>query len=209
MELNYEMHMEKRRKKLLFLSIILIAMFCIGAILYEKKPINSDLLFIEWIFYTLRKPRKLFISENRFQRIFWLLWYIAIALIVFSIGYQIQNAKAKLNKNAVIKNREAYLKIHLVYNRLKQAKAIDGTNFDLLLYRLKVIDEELSVETNFGYGDEELTLCENSINQLLDRLLDYTEKIDETDFQIDINQIFKIVSQIEEALEQRRYMTIK
>lgn len=201
--------MEKRRKKLLFLSIILIAMFCIGAILYEKKPINSDLLFIEWIFYTLRKPRKLFISENRFQRIFWLLWYIAIALIVFSIGYQIQNAKAKLNKNAVIKNREAYLKIHLVYNRLKQAKAIDGTNFDLLLYRLKVIDEELSVETNFGYGDEELTLCENSINQLLDRLLDYTEKIDETDFQIDINQIFKIVSQIEEALEQRRYMTIK
>lgn len=203
------MHMEKRRKKLLFLSIILIAMFCIGAILYEKKPINSDLLFIEWIFYTLRKPRKLFISENRFQRIFWLLWYIAIALIVFSIGYQIQNAKAKLNKNAVIKNREAYLKIHLVYNRLKQAKAIDGTNFDLLLYRLKVIDEELSVETNFGYGDEELTLCENSINQLLDRLLDYTEKIDETDFQIDINQIFKIVSQIEEALEQRRYMTIK
>lgn len=203
------MHMEKRRKKLLFLSIILIAMFCIGTILYEKKPINSDLLFIEWIFYTLRKPRKLFISENRFQRIFWLLWYIAIALIVFSIGYQIQNAKAKLNKNAVIKNREAYLKIHLVYNRLKQAKAIDGTNFDLLLYRLKVIDEELSVETNFGYGDEELTLCENSINQLLDRLLDYTEKIDETDFQIDINQIFKIVSQIEEALEQRRYMTIK
>lgn len=201
--------MEKRRKKLLFLSIILIAMFCIGAILYEKKPINSDLLFIEWIFYTLRKPRKLFNSENRFQRIFWLLWYIAIALIVFSIGYQIQNAKAKLNKNAVIKNREAYLKIHLVYNRLKQAKAIDGTNFDLLLYRLKVIDEELSVETNFGYGDEELTLCENSINQLLDRLLDYTEKIDETDFQIDINQIFKIVSQIEEALEQRRYMTIK
>lgn len=201
--------MEKHRKKLLFLSVILITMFCIGTILYEKKPINSDLLFIEWIFYTLRKPRELFTSENRFQRIFWLLWYIAIALIVFSIGYQIQNAKAKLNKNAVIKNQEAYLKIHLAYNRLKQTKAIDGTNFDLLLYRVKVIDEELSVETNFGYGDDELTLCENSINQLLDKLLDYTEKIDETDYQIGINQIFRIVSQVEEALEQRRYMTIK
>ena len=72
-----------------------------------------------------------------------------------------------------------------------------------------MIDEELSVETNFGYGDDELTLCENSINQLLDKLLDYTEKIDETDCQIGINQIFRIVSQVEEALEQRRYMTIK
>ena len=173
---------KENSKKTIIFSILLTIDFVIGIIGYYKMNFNSSLLFVEWIRKIFSIPYGKEFSVGIFdrgERLFWYVWIFTMAILVTIIEHELQNNKSKINKKAILKNEAPYLKIFYIYEKSKTKKSNNSSSkkWRELLYRIKMIEEQLSVEKDFGYGDDKLTDCENEISYLLDNLEVVIEKI--------------------------------
>ena len=106
--------------------------------------------------------------------------------------------------NAVLKNKEPYLMIQEVYELLKQIRLrANNRQLDPLLYAVKRLKEKLSVESDFGYGNDAVIACANNIAKQLRSLVDMVSKVENDDSEERINAMNRAVMNVN-SLPQRR-----
>lgn len=204
---------KENSKKTIIFSILLTIDFVIGIIGYYKMNFNSSLLFVEWIRKIFSIPYGKEFSVGIFdrgERLFWYVWIFTMAILVTIIEHELQNNKSKINKKAILKNEAPYLKIFYIYEKSKTKKSNNSSSkkWRELLYRIKMIEEQLSVEKEFGYGDDKLTDCENEISYLLDNLEVVIDKSNNVLADDDIEKIDSLIEKIKIKLELRKKMMI-
>lgn len=204
---------KENSKKTIIFSILLTIDFVIGIIGYYKMNFNSSLLFVEWIRKIFSIPYGKEFSVGIFdrgERLFWYVWIFTMAILVTIIEHELQNNKSKINKKAILKNEAPYLKIFYIYEKSKTKKSNNSSSkkWRELLYRIKMIEEQLSVEKDFGYGDYKLTDCENEISYLLDNLEVVIDKSNNVLADDDIEKIDSLIEKIKIKLELRKKMMI-
>ena len=204
---------KENSKKTIIFSILLTIDFVIGIIGYYKMNFNSSLLFVEWIRKIFSIPYGKEFSVGIFdrgERLFWYVWIFTMAILVTIIEHELQNNKSKINKKAILKNEAPYLKIFYIYEKSKTKKSNNSSSkkWRELLYRIKMIEEQLSVEKDLGYGDDKLTDCENEISYLLDNLEVVIDKSNNVLADDDIEKIDSLIEKIKIKLELRKKMMI-
>ena len=106
--------------------------------------------------------------------------------------------------NAVLKNKEPYLMIQEVYELLKQIRLrANNRQLDPLLCAVKRLKEKLSVESDFGYGNDAVIACENNIAKQLRSLVDMVSKVENDDSEESINAMNRAVMNVNSLLQRR------
>lgn len=141
-------------------------------------------------------------------RIFWWIWLAGLIASFFFAGRQL-HAKPELNEaNAILIKKEPYLMIQDVSGFLKQLKArTSSQQLDALLYEVKRLEEKLSLESDFGYGNITVIHCENDIAKQLQFLIDAIPNVENGDLGENLNVINTSVMNINSLL--RRRMELK
>lgn len=88
--------------------------------------------------------------------------------------------------------------------RLKQVDC--HVELDALIYAIKCLEEKLSLESDFGYGDNNVISCENNIAQQLQLLKNATKSIENGNIAENIKTINNIVLEINILLQKRTEM---
>lgn len=183
----------KIRKKVVY--FIPIGIFLIGVIAYFILIPNiygKIVSFVDWLFIdsqsivdTLRNPNAVFSKINYIigLKVFWWIWLIALIISLFFVGKQLQCKSENNAPNAILTKKEPYLMIQDVLEILKHFKANSNTiQLDLLIKSVKKLEEKLSIESDFGYGNNLVIDCENNIAKQIKILLDTARDINSGDF---------------------------
>lgn len=94
--------------------------------------------------------------------------------------------------------------IQNVTNQLKQLKIQRSSQqLDSLIYSIKKLEEKLSVESDFGYGESTVIDCENNIAKQIEFLLDNVSGIENGDFEENIKKMNVCVMNINSLLCRR------
>ena len=205
----------QKKKYIISITVILapIIVFIVGVIEYYRQSVDEQLLFIEWI-VTRYNIASIFNNEaligDRFRRLFWNIWIIAFALSLFTMGKYFNDSKKNVNKDAILKDKDPYIKAQYIYQKLKETKKENNLKeLDQIIYRIKIIEEQLSVESDFGYGDSELILCENEISKNLNQLMHMAGNIHGSVLHEDITMMYKAISEINVQLRKRQELERK
>lgn len=109
-------------------------------------------------------------SNNTDKRIqlFWRIWVTGFIASLFFFCRKLQKKENPNNEDAVYIKREPYFLAQSVGDRLKQISKMEVSHeLDHLIYEVKILEEKLSVESDFGYGDIDVIKCENEIAEML------------------------------------------
>lgn len=199
---------------ILFLLVGVIAYFIVVPALYGKV-----VGFIDWLFSdpqniidTLRDPNTAFSRWNVIVgiRIFWWVWLAGFITSLFFVGKQL-HAKPEANApNAVFRGKEAYLAMLDVQDGLKQLKSHhQNKQLDALLYLVRTLEEKLSIEQDFGCGNEATTRCENNIAKQIEYLLDTLSTIEEQNLEECLNAMRIAAEHITALLYKRTTLTTR
>lgn len=199
---------------ILFLLVGVIAYFIVVPALYGRV-----VSFIDWLFSdpqniidTLRDPDTAFSRWNVMVgiRIFWWVWLAGFITSLFFVGKQL-HAKPQANSpNAIFRGKEAYHAMLDVQDGLKQLRSrYPNKQLDELLYLVKTLEEKLSIEQDFGCGDDATTRCENNIAKQIEYLLDTLSAIEEQNLDECINAMHIAAEHISALLRRRTILTTK
>lgn len=199
-----------------FIFLIPIVILLIGIVAYYIVIPNiygKVISFIDWLFTdsqnimdTLRNPNAVLpkIYSIIGMRIFWWLWLLGLSTSLFFVGKQLQAKPEPYTVNAVFTKREPYLVIQTVTDALKQLKTHRSSKqLDSLIYAVKKLEEKLSVESEFGYGESIVINCENNIAQQIQFLLDAIPCIENGDFEENLKAMNIAVMNINSLLRKR------
>lgn len=220
MIINNNINKTSSIKKIFF--IIPIIIFIIGIIAYfflepDNKQVlyflrwlwgdshNHSLSFIDWLFidsvpHTDASTSNIIISK----RFFWIIWLITFIISLFLLGLKIHKQTEYVNPNAILIMNEPYLLINKIYNKIKYAcSEYDYEELNSILYSVKCLKEKLSVESDFGFGDNSIIICENNIAKLLQNLLSISNNIDDINLYNYIKEAKFIIENINSNLVER------
>ena len=96
----------------------------------------------------------------------YVLWVAFIASL-FNLGRIIQNKKANYNINAVLKNKEPYLKMMEINESISR---ISNPDVNKARTAVRNIMEHLRNETDFGIGNDVVIACERDIARCLNAI---------------------------------------
>ena len=137
-------------------------------------------------------------------RVFWYVWIVFFIVSLFFLGKQLHSKPKPNAKNAILTKKEPYFMIQNVNNILKNNQPRGNhKELDLLIYRIKCLEEKLSVESDFGYGNDAVINCENKITKELKLLLDIITNVD-SDFDSEsIQKLNTVIGNINLLLHKR------
>lgn len=192
----------------LFLLVGLVAYFIIIPKIYGQGSSFFDWLFADPqnIIDTLQNP---YVALSKAQmitevRIFWYIWLAGFTASLFFVGRQLNRKPAQTAANAILVKREPYLLICDVYDSLKVAQAnVSCDEFAPLLYMVKCLAEKLSVESDFGYGNVGVTMCENNIAKQLQVLSELAGHLDRSGTAEAVERMQVLVKNINSLLRRR------
>ena len=91
-----------------------------------------------------------------------------------------------------------------VTNALNQIKTHNSSKqLDSLIYAVKKLEEKLSVESDFGYGQNAVISCENNIARQIQFLVDIAPCVENGDFEENIKAINTAIMNINSLLRRR------
>ena len=96
----------------------------------------------------------------------YVLWVAFIASL-FNLGRIIQNKKANYNINAVLKNKEPYLKMMEINESISR---ISNPDVNKARTAVRNIMEHLRNETDFGIGNDAAIACERDIARCINAI---------------------------------------
>lgn len=199
-----------------YIFLIPIAILLIGIIAYFvvlPSIYGKIVSFIDWLFTdpqnimdTLREPGIVLPKINSIigLRIFWWLWLAGFIASLFFVGKQLQTKPQPNASNAIFIKKEPYLAIQDLSAKLKViGLKINNREFDDLCRTVKLLEERLSIESDFGYGKGSIISCENNIAEQIQFLLDSCQNL-ETDNMTETVQAMNIaLSNINSLLRRR------
>lgn len=199
-----------------FVFFIPAILFFIGVIAYfiiVPNIYGQIVSFIDWLFTdpqniisTLRDPDAVLPQVNSIigMRIFWWVWLAGLITSLFFVGKQLQSKSETNAPNAILTKKEPYLMIQTVSDALKQVKAHSHSKqLDSLIYAIKKLEEKLSVESDFGYGQNAVISCENNIARQIQFLVDIAPCVENGDFEENIKAMNTAVMNINSLLRRR------
>lgn len=179
--------------------------------------------FIDWLFTdssniigTLRNPSAVLSQVNSIiaAKIFWWIWLASLICSLFFVGKKIQNKTEPIADSIFLKKNNPYLMIKKIYNSLNKLKMEDSVNnnkeLNFLIYKIKKLEEKISVENNFGYGDRSVINCEINIVKQLQFILKQISQM-EKDITLEekIKDIHVAVINIDDLLQERTILKKK
>ena len=207
---------KKTIKKFVFVFPVVVLLIGVVAFFIVVPSIYGKVVsFFDWIFSdpqniidTLRDSNVILSKAYSIVgiRVFWWIWIASFAASLFAVGKQLHNVKEKdaVSVNAVLKNKEPYLMTQNVYELLRQIKNLSNSRkLDSLLHAINRLKEKLYVESDFGYGNDAVIACENSIAGQLGFLTDAVGKLENDDCEERINAMNKAVMNINSLLQRR------
>ncbi len=203
--------MSGRKKSVLkkiWLWMLTIGIFIFGIVVYYIHSTNTELLFVEWMavklnIETIFKGKQEF--NTRSIRLFWYIWIFLFSVSIYQLGKLYFKKEKTISKRAILKDKEPYLKAQGIYYKLKQIKEKNNLReIDNIIYEIKIIEEHLCWESNFGYGNDSITKCENVISNNLKQLEDAIEYLKRGITRERINIIYDLILEINLQLEKRQ-----
>lgn len=190
----------------------------IGIIIYSYiVPFiyGNTVSFIDWLFSgpnniisTIRDPDKVLphVYTIIFLRIGMYALSAAFIASLFFVGKQLQNKKEPDNFYAIYKGKEAYFYMMKISGAFKEAKSkIRTPDIDNLGYKIKVLEEKLKSESDFGCSNRVVTDCENEIAHLFNSIYNAVGKLNSDDELNEYqNKIENNIIQVQGLLKQRR-----
>lgn len=207
--------LDKRLKKKLiyFIPFIILLIGVIAYFILIPNIYGKIVSFVDWLFIdsqsiinTLRNPNTVLSKINYIigLKIFWWVWLVAFITSLFFTGKQLQCKSENNAPNAILTKKEPYLMIQEVSEILKHLKVSRNTSqFDLLIKSVKKLEEKLSIESDFGYGNNFVIDCENNIAKQIKILLDTARNIDNGDFNENLKTMNIAVMDIDSLLRRR------
>ncbi len=211
-ELEHHNNLDKKViNKFVFLFLVVIILIGIIAYYIVIPSINSkNESIFESLFIVLGNIMDIRASSDTlFEintkigiRVFWKIW---LSCLLFSLIFLYKRLHSKHNfTNAILKKKEPYLIIKGLSDILKQKKEQKNSKeFDRLIYRIKCIEEKLSVESDFGYGNDTVINCENTIAIQLKILLGVVQNIENENLEKNISALNIVISNINFLLGRR------
>lgn len=205
---------KKVMNKFVFLIPLIILLIGVAAYFVVVPNIYGRVVsFIDWLFTDpqniiedLRDPNTVLHQVNSIigVKIFWWVWLVGLIVSLFFVGKQLQ-AKPEPNEvNVVLTKKELYLMIEDVTDTLKQLKTHrNSKQLDSLIYAVKKLEEKLSVESDFGYGESAVINCENNIARQIQFLLNTVSCIENGDFEENLKGMNMTVMSINSLLRRR------
>lgn len=152
---------------------------------------NSDAVFPE-------------LDSNIGIRIFWDVWWTGFIASLFFAGKKLHTKPAPDNSNSILKKREPYLMIQGVSEKLKCVnRRRNSKELDALVYAIKCLEEKLSVESDFGYGNSRIINCENNIARQLQFLVVAVLNVENGNFTENVRKLNATVVSINSLLRRR------
>lgn len=201
-------------RKLVLLCPVVI--FLTGAIIYYvfmPDIYSKKILFFDWLFsdsqgiinkisYINDLPPE---SNNIIGiQIFWRIWLAGFSASLFFACKQLHTKSVPISKDAILVNREPYLLIQGTSTRLNQIQPQRRIKeLDVLIYTIKCLEEKLSVESDFGYGNYDVIDCENNITRQLQFLKDAAKDIETGNIAENIKVINSTVLEVNTLLQKR------
>ena len=210
-----EVGMDKNMvSKIIFLIPVLILIIGVAAYFIIIPGIYGKVIsFIDWLFTdsqniidTLRNSNVVLSHVNSIivLKLFWWVWLASLMISLFFIGKRLQNQSELIVSNAILKKNEPYLMIKKINSALKQIKIHNvSKQLDVLIYRVKQLEERLSVESDFGYGKSEIIYCENDIATQIQKLLKLVSNIEKGRLEENINTMSEIIVNVNFLLDRR------
>lgn len=194
----------------IFLLILTVADFTVIPNIY-----GENVSFIKWIFTDPKKIISILgqsgtvlnetdsVIGKLFPLFMWI-WLIGFFFTLFYLGKHFHTKSEECNQNATMLKKEPYLMIQNINSSLKQIKRRKSSKeLERLMCSAKFLEERLSTESDFGYGNELIINCENNIAQQLELLLDYALNIEAGDFEENINSMNMTMINISSLIERR------
>lgn len=201
-------------KKLIFaIPVFILFVGIVAYFIVVPKDYSRVISFFDWLFTdpqnivdTLHDSRIVMAQINSIIgiRIFWWVWLAAFIASLFFVGKQFQTKPAPDAPNAILTKKEPYLMIQDVMDALKQVKKRSSSKqLDSLIYAVKRLEEKLSVESDFGYGNTAVIHCENNIANQLQFLLDTVSCVENGNFEQNLDAMSTAVTNINSLLRKR------
>ena len=204
-------------KFVFFIPVIILLVGVIAYFIVVPNLYGRVVSFVDWLFTdpqniksTLRDPNTVLPQVNSIigMRIFWWVWLTGLIISLFFVGKQLQSKPEPNDPNAILTKREPYLMIQDVTNALNQVKTHNSSKqLDSLIYAIKKLEEKLSVESDFGYGQNAVISCENNIARQIQFLVDIAPCVETGDFEENIKAMNTAIMNINSLL--RRRMVLK
>ena len=181
------------------------------------KTYGNAVSFIDWLFSnpenivdTLRDPNMVLprVYNIIFLKVGTYVLTIVFITSLFMVGKQLHRKNEPDNLDALLKGKEAFFNAMKISAALKEAKGkINNMDIEKLSHKMKILQEKLSIESDFGYSNKSITDCENEIAHLLDHLYNMANALTSDEkmmvYQSNINEC---ISRIQALLNQRTEM---
>lgn len=200
-------------KFVFFIPVIILLIGVIAYFIVVPNIYGRVVSFVDWLFTdpqniisTVRDPNAVLPQVNSIigMRIFWWVWLAGLITSLFFVGKQLQSKPETSAPNAILTKKEPYLMIQTVVDALKQVKTHShNKQLDSLIYSIKKLEEKLSVESDFGYGQNAVISCENNIARQIQFLVDIAPCIENGDFEENIKAMNTAIMNINSLLRRR------
>ena len=138
------------------------------------------------------------------MRIFSWVWLAGLTVSLFFVGRQLQKKTEPDAVDAILTKKEPYLLVQEVSDSLKRVKTgTDSGTLDSLAHAVKMLEERLAVESDFGYGKNDVINCENNIAKQIQFLLDTIPYMEKGDLDENINAMNGAIANINFLLRKR------
>lgn len=106
-----------------------------------------------------------------FLRVLFYIIFVAFVTSLFFVGRQLQKKKEPNSPGAILRGKDAYFKILDISQRMSEVKRqMNNRDVNKIQEKIKRIEEQLKIETDFGCGNNLVTDCENNIADELNHL---------------------------------------
>lgn len=200
-------------KFIFFIPVIILLVGIVAYFIVVPNIYGRVVSFVDWLFTdpqniisTLRDPNTVLPQVNSIigMRIFWWVWLVGLISSLFFVGKQLQSKPEPNAQNAILTKKEPYLMIQDVTDALKQVKVHNHSEqLESLIYSVKKLEERLSVESDFGYGKNAVTSCENNIARQIQFLIDIAPCIENGNFEENLKAMNTAIMNINSLLRRR------
>ncbi len=210
---NKAFNIKAKRIIIFLLPIAIILLGIIAYLIVIPHTYRKAVSFIDWLFSnpqniidTLREPNtvlpKLYnIIGLRICRWIWLASFITS---LFFVGRQLQYKTQHSALNAIFIDREPYFAIQDLDAKLKVIRLkINCDELEEFYKSVKQLEEHLSIESDFGYGDDSIISCENDIASQIQFLLASYSNIEAGNVTSSIQPLNEAILNINTLLQRR------
>lgn len=158
--------------------------------------------------YNIINPHKMLPEISRTIRLavqmLGVIWVICFWASLYFLCKKLGSKSKPVAANAILAKKEPYFLIMDVGRALKQFKGCqNNTDLSKLIYAIKCLQEKMDVESDFGYGNDEVIACENEIIQHFQLLLNMAMNIDKGDIDENIQNLNMVIVNAKSLLMKR------